>query len=114
MLRGYPELIRDIFEVFGESHNFFYQWITFFVDLIGLLEQHVPLRAFLVPARRVLLGRVDMSLELIDTLLGLELIDTLLAVDLAIVGALLDAALVFLGFTSATAFRHLYNLSLIA
>ena len=105
MLSGYPELHRDIFEVFGESHNFFYQWITFFVDLIGLLEQHVPLGAFFVPARCVLLGRVNMSLELIDTLL---------AVDLAIVGALLDAALVFFGLTSATAIRHFYNLSLIA
>ena len=105
MLSGYPELHRDIFEVFGESHNFFYQWITFFVDLIGLLEQHVPLGAFFVPARSVLFGRVDMSLELIDTLL---------AVDLAIVGALLDAALVFFGLTSATAIRHFYNLSLIA
>ena len=105
MLSGYPELHRDIFEVFGESHNFFYQWITFFVDLIGLLEQHVPLGAFFVSARSVLFGRVDMSLELIDTLL---------AVDLAIIGALLDAALVFFGLTSATAIRHFYNLSLIS
>jgi hypothetical protein len=76
-----------------------------FEDLVGLLEQHVPLCALFVPALRVLLRRVNMSLELVDTLL---------AVDITIVGARLDAALVLLDLSSATACRHIHNLALIA
>jgi hypothetical protein len=105
MLSGYPELLRDIFEVFGESFNLFYHGTTMFVYLIGLLEQHVPLLALFVPASSVLLCRVYVSLELIDTLL---------AVDLTIVGARFDAALVLLDLASATACRHIHNLALIA
>jgi hypothetical protein len=75
-----------------------------FVDLIGLLEQHVPLLALFVPASSILLRRVDMSLELVDTLL---------AVDITIVRARLNAALVLLDLASASACRHIHRLALI-
>ena len=75
-----------------------------FVDLIGLLEQHVPLGALFVPTSSVLLCRVEVSHELVDTLL---------AIDLTIVGARLDAALVLLHLASATACRHIHSLALI-
>jgi hypothetical protein len=105
MFSGYPELARDVFEVFSEAHNPFNQGITNFVYLISFIEQLVPFLALLVPAVSVLRGRVEMSLELIDTVL---------AVDLPIIGARLYAALVLLDLASATAQRHLYSLTLIA
>lgn len=104
MLSGYPELHRDIFEVLGESCNLFYHGITMFVDLIGLLEQHVPLVALFIPAISILLCRMDVSLELVDTLL---------AVDITIIRARLYAALVLLDLASAFACRHIYRLALI-
>ena len=73
--------------------------------MIGFIEQLVPLGALFISARNVLRGLVDVSLKLIDTLL---------AVDLALIRAGLDAALILLDLASATAQRHLYNLTLIA
>ena len=105
MLSRYVEILHDVFEVFSDACNLFYQGITTFVHLICNMEQLVPLSALLIPARIILFGRVDVSLELVGTLL---------AVDFAIIWAGLDAALVLLDLASATARRHLHNLSLIA
>ena len=104
MINDYHEFLRDIFEVFSEASIFFYRLLTIFEYFIYFLEQFFPLFQLLIPELVVLLGHVDVSLELIDTLL---------AVDFTIIGAANDTTLVLLDLASATAHSQFHRLSLI-
>jgi hypothetical protein len=105
MINDYHEFLRDVFEVFSEACIFFYNVLTIFEYFIYFLEQYFPLFQLLIPLGGVLLGRVNVSLELIATLL---------AVNITLIRTRFDTALVLLDLASATAYRQFHRLSLIS